>query len=278
MSTPTLLDAITRRRCQLRQRAYDPLPLYGKEPPQYGKNNDRGGLAGWSKLVNVSYEQIRLWVRTWPDATNSGILTRNVPGLDLDILNQDAAVACEEFVREKFEERGWFLVRIGLAPKRLVLFRTDQPFGKQTVVFAGAHTEKIEFMGDGQQVVVHGDHPDTRQPYRWHGGEPWSIHRDELPYISADEAYQLCEQLTALLVNDFGYVRSTSTSIPRSVVAARGRAGTPDAEARWGALIGNVLTGRDLHHSTNVLAAMTIGAGMECRSGPASARRPDVDG
>ena len=36
----------------------------------------------------------------------------------------------------------------------------------------GGAAEKIEFLGDGQQIVVAGIHPDTKAPYRWHGGEP----------------------------------------------------------------------------------------------------------
>ena len=36
-------------------------------------------------------------------------------------------VAIEELTRERFEERGWFLVRIGQPPKRAIVFRTDHP-------------------------------------------------------------------------------------------------------------------------------------------------------
>ena len=79
---------------------YSPIPLYGKEPPVYGKNNPRKGLAGWQKLGDISYEQIELWAKTWPDAVNTGVLTQLVPALDLDILNEEAAVAAEENVRE----------------------------------------------------------------------------------------------------------------------------------------------------------------------------------
>jgi putative DNA primase/helicase len=157
-----MLDAITRRRCQLRQRGYAPIPLFGKEPPQYGKNNQRGGLAGWTKLTDVSYEQITLWSRTWPSALNTGVLTKYTPALDLDILNEAAAIAAEDLIREKFEERGWFLVRVGRAPKRLILFRSDEPFEKLTINFLSEHNEKIEFLANGQQCAVSGDHPPKR--------------------------------------------------------------------------------------------------------------------
>ena len=56
-------------RHQLRNAGYCPIPLYGKEPPIYGKNNKRKGLSGWEKLHDVTAEQIDLWTTMWPDAT-----------------------------------------------------------------------------------------------------------------------------------------------------------------------------------------------------------------
>ena len=116
--TDALLEAITDRREQLRANGYTPLPLYGKQPPIYGGNNKRKGFTGWEQLRDVTPTQIAMWAKTWPDAINTGVLTHNMPTLDIDILDQDAAVAIEELARERFEERGWFLVRIGLPPKR----------------------------------------------------------------------------------------------------------------------------------------------------------------
>src|SRR5262249_12967909 len=154
---------------------------YGKEPPVYNtnkKNNRFRGLADWEQLQEVTPAQIRMWDKTWPDSTNTGALTRLMPTLDIDILNEEAARACEDYVREHFEERGYILVRIGLPPKRAIPFRAAMgPFKKIVVNLiapnAGpnAKPEKIEFLGDGQQLVVAGIHPDTHDLYRWFGGE-----------------------------------------------------------------------------------------------------------
>ena len=109
-----------------------------------------------------------MWARTWPDAINTGILTRITPTLDADILDEDAARAIEDLVREHYEERGYVLMRIGRPPKRAFLFRTEEPFKKIAINFVarnGGEAEKLEFLGDGQQVVVAGIHPDTHKPY-----------------------------------------------------------------------------------------------------------------
>src|SRR5262245_17489173 len=168
-------------RCKLAAAGYCPLPLYGKTPPVHGKNNSRRGFDGWQKLNGVTRELINMWKLTWPDAVNTGVLTRSLPTLDLDILNGEAARACEAFVRERHEEAGYILVRIGNPPKRAIPFRTEEPFDKivANVIAPNGSAERIEFLADGQQVVVAGTHPDTKQPYRWHGGEPGEIKRAE---------------------------------------------------------------------------------------------------
>src|SRR5215472_11924815 len=156
---------VRERRLQLVATGYTPVPLFGKVPPSYGKNNKRKGLSGWQNLQDITAEQVEMWSRTWPDARNTGCLTRLMPALDLDILNEDAVCAIEDHVRERFEERGHVLVRIGKPPKRAVLFRTIEPFPKilVNVVAPNGQAEKIEFLGAGQQLACFGTHPETKQ-------------------------------------------------------------------------------------------------------------------
>ena len=237
---------------------YIPLPLFGKEPPIFGKNNQRKGLDKWEQLNNINRAQVEMWGRIWPDATNTGILTRLTPAFDLDILHEEAAIAAENLARERFEERGYFLVRIGLPPKRAFLFRTLDPFDKITVNFTQTRNkpEKIEFLCNGQQLVAEGIHPDTKQPYRWFGGEPWEIKHEDLPYISAQEAQQLVDDITEMLCRDFGYSRKQDR--PKR----RGKGNGPFAnEADWQYLYDNILKGDDLHDSLRDLAAKLIASG-----------------
>src|SRR5262245_31111968 len=114
---------VRERRLQLVAAGYVPVPLFGKVPPSYGKNTTSRGLSGWQNLHDITAEQVDMWARTWPDAHNTGCLTRLMPALDLDILNEDAVRTIEDHVREQFEKRGHVLVRIGKPPKRAVLFR-----------------------------------------------------------------------------------------------------------------------------------------------------------
>jgi hypothetical protein len=248
--TDAMLDARTQRRQQLRANGYQPLPLFGKTPAP----------KEWQKIERVSSEMITMWQQQWPDARNTGALTRLMPTLDIDILNEDAARAVEELTREKFEERGWFLVRIGLPPKRAIVFRTITPFRKITanLTARNGNEEKLELLCDGQQLVVHGRHPDGMD-YRWHGGEPWRIRRDELPNIHEHEAQALINDAATLLINAWGYRPTRAVAAPKSNGVSPGNGG----EAVWKFHLDNIHHGRALHDSVRDLAAMMIRSGMD---------------
>ena len=134
----------------------------------------------WTEKHTPTAREIEERSRAHPRWTNTGLLARNAPGLDIDILDEGAAQAVEDMTRQRFGARGRILVRIGLPPKRLIPFRCDDPFKKLAVPFANGG--KLEFLGDGQQFVALGEHPDTRRPYEWENGKsPLGVKRDELP-------------------------------------------------------------------------------------------------
>jgi hypothetical protein len=250
--TDTMITARTERRLQLRARGYLPIPLHGKVPP----------MKAWQSYTVISCDMLVLWSKVFPLAENTGILTRYTPTLDLDILNEEAAVAVEDMIRERYEERGYLLVRIGRAPKRAILFRTNTPFRKITAPLIapnGITDEKVELLADGQQVVVHGRHPHGMD-YRWHGGVPWDIAHADLPYLHEQEAHQLVEDIVKILISEFSYQRA---SPPRSIANGRGGA-TREAHSdeRWYNLLDNILLGRVLHDSFRDLAAMLAASGM----------------
>ena len=161
----------TETRRALLAAGYSPIPVKGKRPT----------FDEWQKKLETNDAEIRLWDSMWPNATNTGILTKFTPAIDIDIMVPDAAAAVEELAREAFTEHGHILVRFGQAPKRAILLRTDEPFKKIVALFTapdgGEH--KIEILGEGQQIVAHGIHPDIRKPYWWHGGEPWTTPREQ---------------------------------------------------------------------------------------------------
>jgi hypothetical protein len=239
--SPPMLDPYDVR-LRLHANGYAPLPAAGKKIL----------LKGW-QATNITPEVIASWkCGNHQSHRNTGIRTKRTPAFDIDITNQAAAEAVEELVHERFGGQGKPLVRIGKAPKRAVLFRTDNPFTKIARSLKapdGGSAQKLEFLGDGQQVVAHGMHPDTKQPYAWCGGTPWEVQASALPLITEAEARALLDDAAALLVARFGYRHAN----PGSGTAGDGK-NTLDLDT----LEANILDGVDLHGSLRDLAWLLV--------------------
>jgi primase-like protein/bifunctional DNA primase/polymerase-like protein len=186
-------------RHKLAAAGFAPIPVQGKipAPPK------------WQRLHDVGSETIGLWPKVFPHAPNTGLLTRTTPTIDIDIAHPEAAIAVEEMVRGRLDGRGPVLVRFGRAPRRAIPLRTDQPFKKVYVEFDQPRTaddkkQRVEILGDGQQFVALGIHPDTDQPYRWFGGEPGDVRRDELPPTTELEAREILVEAEKILL-EFGF-------------------------------------------------------------------------
>jgi hypothetical protein len=77
-------DDVTALRRRLRARGFAPIPLFGKIP----------SLEKWQTKHDANDAEIDLWAKLYPYSQNTGILTRFVPTLDIDILNPEAAARC----------------------------------------------------------------------------------------------------------------------------------------------------------------------------------------
>jgi hypothetical protein len=244
----------TEQRLSLLRAGFAPLPCSGKIP----------AMEKWQEKHVTNDAEIRLWDKVFPFSANTGILTRLTPTIDIDITLLEAAEAVEGLARDRFEEEGTFLIRIGKPPKRAVLLRTDRPFSKIVVNLTAPNgaEDKIELLCDGQQLVAFGIHPDTRRPYRWHGGEPGAVKLSDLPYIDQDTARAFVEDAVELLEKEYGYTRPAKRTKAKG--GATGRANGFDHRGAhdWVDLIDNIKAGREIHDSIVTLAAKVMAAGM----------------
>ena len=172
------MDRATAYRKRLLAAGYLPLPVNGKAPP----------IKGWPD-IEATDVLIDRWANEYADATNTGIITHRTPAIDVDVLHPGVADELQELAERMI---GKSAVRTGRAPKRAMLFRADQPLSKiSTPLFVSpdGRTHKVEILGWGQQIVVHGTHPDTQAPYTWGHTEPGSdLKADELPLLTAEKA------------------------------------------------------------------------------------------
>ena len=143
------------------------------------------GVKGWSTL-NADLNQLGQWASAGFEGI--GLLARDNPGVDIDVLDAEVSQSMVNFVSEKFPGG---LIRIGKAPKTLLVYRTATPFKKIRSAtyedrFGDIHA--VEILGDGQQFIVFAEHPDTRQPYRWPGTDVSIVARANLPLLTCADA------------------------------------------------------------------------------------------
>ena len=87
-------------RLALLSAGYEPIPAHGK----------RVLVPDWPS-VQINAEVIQRW--KYLECSNTGLRTRNMPALDVDILKPEAVQAIEAFVREHFAPHGRVLVSHG---------------------------------------------------------------------------------------------------------------------------------------------------------------------
>ena len=56
-------------------------------------------------------------------------------------------------------------------------------------------------------MIVAGRHPDTKQPYSWHGTDLWNVPHNDLPDTTEGELVEFLDTVAELLGEHFGFVR-----------------------------------------------------------------------
>lgn len=138
-----------------------------KFPGQYSSTQGWQGYPKWSKHCDRPTKafELDIW-RRWPGC-GIGIPCAHIVGLDIDLLLEELALEIEAKARLHLGDTP--ALRIGLAPKRLLVYRADKPF-------RSIKRHPLELLAHGSQFVAYSIHPDTGYPYAWpHEG------LDELP-------------------------------------------------------------------------------------------------
>jgi predicted P-loop ATPase len=182
---------VTATRLQMHRNGYHPVPVIGAhiKTKSAGK---RPNMKAWESVCLTADEpMIESWQRRQGECTNSGMLCGILSGVDIDVLRPDLSASINAKAIEMLGPTP--LNRIGLAPKTLLCYRLARAIGKLTTpaLFftddADEKATKVEVMGDGQQVVAFGIHPDTHKEYEWPDQSPLDVPVDDLPLITAEK-------------------------------------------------------------------------------------------
>jgi len=145
----------------------------------------------WSRHCerDTTDNEVDIW-GNWPEA-GIGIAAGRVIGIDIDILDSPT-IALEMEALAKRMLGNTPAVRIGHAPKRLLVYRAVQPF-------SGFKYPPIEVLGVGQQFIAYGIHPDTGKPYDWPVSTLADLTPDDLPGITEAQAREFAKDAYRLI-------------------------------------------------------------------------------
>src|SRR5262245_4544809 len=191
-----LRGIVTARRIALLKLGYEPIPILSgrKRPP----------MNGWQDVritIPPDEDVITPWADTYPGALSTGIRTRNTPGFDIDIKDQNVADQVEQALLNMVPS-GTILKRVGQPPKRLIPFRCTTPFKKISATFKAPDdvAHKVEVLADGQQFVAEGIHETTQQPYRWADNvNLLNVAHEHLPLVEEELARRFVAEASEIM-------------------------------------------------------------------------------
>ena len=198
---------------------------------EYGPTVLKNGYAPIPVKTGSKVPAIKSWQKTkatqadldaW--ASNAsfrsvGILTAMTPAVDIDCLDVDISKKMIAYCEEKF---GVAPKRVGLAPKTILVYRTETPFKKiQSPSFQDPDGRKhqVEILGQNQQFIAFGIHPITQSPYTWPEKSILEVPHNQLPSITTELAQEIVDYFVSIVPEDW---KEVGTGTQPQTVASLG--------------------------------------------------------
>jgi hypothetical protein len=171
---------------------YGILPIApGTKKPGQFKRGAWADYPEWNRHTErpTTEVEVTTW-STWPEC-GIGLVGGAVAAVDIDVVEDaELALQIEKLARERLGNTP--ALRIGKAPKRMLIYRTATPF-------RGIKRHPLEVLCLGQQFVAYANHPDTGAPYAWPEEGLADLDITELPEITAKMARAFLDEAYALL-------------------------------------------------------------------------------
>lgn len=216
LSQPANEQDLTDLRLALHRNGYRPVPVLGPHVATKAAGK-RPVMKSWEAVCAAADEtEITRWTKAQRNCTNTGLLCRDVVGIDIDVLDRDHAHRLTCIATEMLGMTP--AARIGRAPKILLTFRTDDPYDKvQTPEFhmLDGTVARVEVLATGQQFVAFGIHPDTKAPYHWPECSPLDVPLHELPLVSRDQCAAFITAADAYLRQHGGQTKADTRDVER---------------------------------------------------------------
>ena len=171
---------------KLIENGFDVTPVNGKRPIIKGWESRPDEALDFKKYANF----------------NIGILTggeKNLIAVDIDVYNRNVVEEIKKILSITFGEAP---SRIGEAPKVLFPYICSQRVKKQrTATFEiNGRSAAVEILGDCQQCVASGIHPDTHKIYKWDGDNLIDYKIEELTVVTQEQISEFISEVNELLL------------------------------------------------------------------------------
>jgi hypothetical protein len=173
----------------------------GRQVPNHPGKRPHGALWTGSAYA-VTAEDIAHWpsVEGIADHPGLGVACGSAAATDIDVYERRLAERIEHLDAEMLGTTP--LRRVGLAPKVLRVRRAaGPPITKVSTpeLWKDGLKAQVEILGQGQQFVADGIHPDTKQPYAWDKATPWNTPLAELPAVTQEQVAAFVAEAERLL-------------------------------------------------------------------------------
>lgn len=188
-----------------------------KKPGRHARGN-WADYPEWNRHAARPTTEIELksWSR-WPGC-GVGIVGGAVASLDIDIREDgELALQIEKLARERLGDTP--ALRIGKAPKRMLVYRTTAPF-------KGIKRHPLEVLCLGQQFVAYAIHPDTGEPYAWPEEGLADLDITSLPEIDGGMARAFLDEAETLLPPGLRHKTLSVAPVTDSMLPFHGQKGT----------------------------------------------------
>ena len=238
---------MTRHGARLVDNGYPVIPIWpGTKKPGRCLRGEWSDYPAWTRHCDrpTTLHEIEVWA-SWPEAA-IGFACGALVGIDIDVLDAEIAHQIERLARDRLGDTP--LLRIGRAPKRLLVYRAEQPF-------SGVRHSPLEILAHGRQFVAFARHPDTGRDYQWPEESPLEVVLDALPVITEEAARAWLEAAEALLPPELrATTLATTDTVRPSVVSPETLRGTFEAVREALAFIPNA----DLDYDSWVRIGMAL--------------------
>ena len=185
-----LLPVVSNPDAQISERSK--MKSKGKTPSIYNQHGRVAGLKDWTEIV-ASPTAVDQW-KAQPDY-GICVQTRNVRAIDIDVPDREKSELIRAAVVKSLGTELPIRWRSDSGKQLLVFEMQDgEPWPKRTVKVDGGI---VEWLGDGQQFVAVGRHPDG-ELYKWGGEKSRRGRPHEIPAIERKQAVEAFEEMVRL--------------------------------------------------------------------------------